>query len=238
MVLAQVRHGLREWGDMATGSASDLLRADHRQIEMRLDRLLISVKHRGEGIVSEVRDVFAEIRQLMELHVRKEEMVVYPFLRTKFPEVLGKMGEQHQYIAEVTAGMDELTGMDGMSLTERQCEELISLSKELFDVIQHHIVDEEDQLLRLADFASFRARTRLLGCQNGKPGSRPRADRDSDIGPLPERRCNALRIDGNGGLLPTARRDVRALARSPSATFLASFCDLVMEDHVHSETKD
>lgn len=47
--------------------------------------------------------------------------------------------------------MDELTGMDGMSLTERQCEELISLSKELFDVIQHHIVDEEDQLLRLAD---------------------------------------------------------------------------------------
>lgn len=151
MVLAHVRHGLREWGDMASGSASDLLRADHRQIEMRLDRLLMSVKHRGEGIVSEVRDVFAEIRQLMELHVRKEEMVVYPFLRTKFPEVLGEMGEQHQYIAEVTAGMDELTGMDGMSLTERQCEELISLSKELFDVIQHHIVDEEDQLLRLAD---------------------------------------------------------------------------------------
>lgn len=136
---------------MSCGSASDLLRADHRQIEMRLDRLLMSVKRRGEGIVSEVRDVFAEIRQLMELHVRKEEMVVYPFLRTKFPQVMGEMDEQHQYIAEVTAGMDELTGMDGKSLTERQCEELISLSKELFDVIQHHIVDEEDQLLRLAD---------------------------------------------------------------------------------------
>lgn len=142
---------MREWGEMASGSASDLLRADHRQIEMRLDRLLMTVKHRGERLVSEVRDVFAEIRQLMEVHVRKEEMVVYPFLRAKFPEVLGEMGEQHQYVAEVIAGMDELTGMDGMSLTERQCEELIRLSKELFDVIQHHIVDEEDQLLRLAD---------------------------------------------------------------------------------------
>lgn len=136
---------------MASGSASDLLRADHRQIEMRLDRLLMTVKHRGEGVVSEVRDVFAEIRHLMELHVRKEEMVVYPFLRTKFPELLEEMGDQHQYIAEVIAGMDELTGMDAKGLTDRQCEELIRLSKELFDVIQHHIVDEEDQLLRLAD---------------------------------------------------------------------------------------
>ena len=140
-----------ESSNMASGSALDLLRADHRQIEMWLDRLLMTVKHRCEGIVSEVRDVFAEIQQLMELHVRKEEMVVYPFLRTKFPEVLGEMDKQHHYIAEVTVGMDELTGMDGMGLTERQCEELIRLSKELFDVIQHHIVDEEDQLFRLAD---------------------------------------------------------------------------------------
>jgi hypothetical protein len=61
------------------------------------------------------------------------------------------MDKQHEYIAEVTAGMDELTGMAGKGLTERQFLELIRLSMELFDAIQHHIVDEEDQLVRLAD---------------------------------------------------------------------------------------
>jgi hypothetical protein len=34
---------------------------------------------------------------------------------------------------------------------ERQLAELTRFSIELCDVIQHHIVDEEDQLLRLAD---------------------------------------------------------------------------------------
>lgn len=136
---------------MASGPASDLLRADHRQIEMQLDRLLMTVKHRGEEMVSQVRDILAEIQQLMEPHVHKEETVVYPYLRAAFPELLGKMGEQHQYIAEVTAGVDELTRMGGKDLTERQFLELIRLSMELFDAIQHHIVDEEDQLLRLAD---------------------------------------------------------------------------------------
>ena len=41
--------------------------------------------------------------------------------------------------------------MAGKGLTERQFLELIRLSMELFDGIQHHIVNEEDQLLRPAD---------------------------------------------------------------------------------------
>jgi hypothetical protein len=41
--------------------------------------------------------------------------------------------------------------MAGKGLTERKFLELIRLSMELFDGIQHHIVKEEDQLLHLAD---------------------------------------------------------------------------------------
>jgi hemerythrin-like domain-containing protein len=136
---------------MASVAASDLLRTDHRQIEMALDRLLATVKHPCEGMVLQVGEIFAEIQRLMEPHVRKEENVFYPYLQTAFSELLAEMDKQHEYIAQVTAGMDELTGMAGKGLTERQFLELIRLSMELFDAIQHHIVDEEDQLLRLAD---------------------------------------------------------------------------------------
>jgi hemerythrin-like domain-containing protein len=136
---------------MASVPASDLLRADHRRIEMVLDRLLTTVKHPGEGMALQVRDIFAEIQRLMEPHVHKEENVFYPYLRAAFSELLAEMDEQHEYIAEVTAGIDELTGLAGKGLTERQLLELIRLSMELFDAIQHHIVEEEDRLLRLAD---------------------------------------------------------------------------------------
>jgi hemerythrin-like domain-containing protein len=136
---------------MASVPASDLLRADHRRIEMELDRLLTTVKHPGDGMVLQVRDISAEIQRLMKPHVHKEENVFYPYLRAAFSELLAEMDEQHEYIAEVTAGVDGLTGMAGKGLSERQFLELIRLSSELFDAIQHHIVYEEDQLLRLAD---------------------------------------------------------------------------------------
>jgi hypothetical protein len=42
---------------MASVAASDLLRTDHRQIEMALDRLLATVKHPCEGM--QVGEIFA-----------------------------------------------------------------------------------------------------------------------------------------------------------------------------------
>src|SRR5450759_2446883 len=94
---------------MASLAASDLLRTDHRQIEIALDRLLATVKHPCEGMVLQVGKIFAEIQRLMEPHVRKEENVFYPYLRAAFSELLAEMDEQHEYIAEVTDGVDELT---------------------------------------------------------------------------------------------------------------------------------
>jgi hemerythrin-like domain-containing protein len=131
--------------------ASDLLRADHRQIEMQIDRLLTIVKHPNQEMVLQVRDVFAEIEKLMVAHFHKEEKVFYPYLRTTLGELLAQMDEQHEYIKEVAQGVAELTGRGSGGLDGREVEELSRLSKELFNVIQHHIVDEENQLLRLAD---------------------------------------------------------------------------------------
>lgn len=136
---------------MTPQSACDLLRAEHRQIETQIDRLLTTVKHPDGGTVLQVRDAFAEIQNLMTSHAHKEEQVLYPYLRARFGELLAKMDQQHEYIAEVIESMEELTGMVGQGLPERQFRELIRLSMELFNVIQHHIVDEEDQLFRLAN---------------------------------------------------------------------------------------
>lgn len=131
--------------------ASDLLRADHRQIEIHIDRLLTAVKHPNQRMVFEVRAAFLEIRKLMASHFQKEEDCFYPYLRGTLGELLTQMEEQHDYIKEVTEGVFELTEGAGDGLDQRQFEELVRLSRELFNVIQHHIVDEENQLFRLAD---------------------------------------------------------------------------------------
>ena len=65
--------------------------------------------------------------------------------------MLSQLDEQHEYAREVERHLVELLEAIQSSPDERQRAELVRFSTELYDVIQHHIVDEEDQLLRLAD---------------------------------------------------------------------------------------
>jgi hemerythrin-like domain-containing protein len=67
------------------------------------------------------------------------------------PELLSQLDEQHEYAREVERHLVELLDAVPGAPNERQRAELVRFATELYDVIQHHIVDEEDQLLRLAD---------------------------------------------------------------------------------------
>jgi hemerythrin-like domain-containing protein len=136
---------------MSLMPASDLLRADHRQIEVWLDRLLEVAKHPTPDLISEVRRIFTQIQLLTAPHFIKEESVFYPRLRPRLPGLLAQLDEQHAYIREVEDSLRELTATVGGEPSDRGLAELVRFSVELFDTVQHHIVDEEDQLLRAAD---------------------------------------------------------------------------------------
>jgi hemerythrin-like domain-containing protein len=136
---------------MSATPASDLLRSEHRLVEMELDELLHAVKHPADGIVSELRRALSGVQRLLQPHFEKEEGVVYPYVRPQLPELLSQLDEQHEYAREVERHLAELLDAVQGAPNERQRAELVRFATELYDVIQHHIVDEEDQLLRLAD---------------------------------------------------------------------------------------
>jgi hemerythrin-like domain-containing protein len=136
---------------MSATPASDLLRSEHRLVETQIDQLLHAVKHPAGDIVSDVCRVLSGIQCLSRPHFQKEENVFYPSLRSQLPELLSQLDEQHEYVREVERHLVELLEAIQGSPDERQRAEIVRFSTELCDVIQHHIVDEEDQLLRLAD---------------------------------------------------------------------------------------
>ncbi len=136
---------------MTATPASDLLRSEHRLVETELDRLLHAVKHPADGIVSDLRWALAGVQRLLQPHFEKEEGVVYPYVRPQLPELLLQLDEQHEHAREVERHLVDLLEAIQGAPDERQRAELVRFATELYDVIQHHIVDEEDQLLRLAD---------------------------------------------------------------------------------------
>jgi len=136
---------------MSLTPASDVLRADHRQVEVWLDRLLEVAKRPTPTLIRDVRHIFGEIQSLTSPHFTKEESIFYPRLRPILPDLLAQMDEQHAYIREVEDNLQELIATVGDEPSDRELTELVRFSVELFDTVQHHIVDEEDQLLRVAD---------------------------------------------------------------------------------------
>jgi hypothetical protein len=136
---------------MSLTPASDMLRADHRQIEVWIDRLLEVAKHPPPDLINDVRRIFTEIQLLTVPHFNKEESVFYPRLRPILPDLLAQMDEWHAYIREVEDSLRELIATVGDEPSDRELAELVRFSDELFGTVQHYIMDGEDQLLRVAD---------------------------------------------------------------------------------------
>jgi hemerythrin-like domain-containing protein len=132
-------------------AACDHLRHDHRQMEECLDRLFAAVSHPGPELVAQVRSAISSLQRLQAVHFEKEESLFYPKLRSAFPDLLGKMDLQHQDVRELDHLVSELLSAPPEFPEARWADELRRSCVELHDRIQHHIVDEEDQLFRLAD---------------------------------------------------------------------------------------
>lgn len=119
-------------------------------MEVYLDRLLAALSHVTPALVSDICSTMANLQRLETSHFEKEESLFYPKLRPAFPDLLAQMDLQHQDIREVE---QHVAGMlaDAPELPDiRWLDEIRRSGTELYDRIQHHIVDEEDQLFGVA----------------------------------------------------------------------------------------
>jgi hemerythrin-like domain-containing protein len=131
--------------------ACDNLREDHRRIESYLDRLLTALQHLSVERIPEVQSIVGCIHQLSAVHFEKEEKILYPRLRLIQPQLLAQMDRQHEVVREVEAHVAEMLADPPQPPEARWLNELRCFGTELHDHIQHHIVDEEDQLFQVAD---------------------------------------------------------------------------------------
>lgn len=130
--------------------ACDHLRQDHRTIEERLDTLLAALLALSHDRIPEVQATVRDLQHLAAVHFRKEEEIFYPRLRPVASELLNRLDVQHEEVRELEHHLAELLADPPETPDARWLNELRTFGIEFHDRIQHHIVDEEDQLFRLA----------------------------------------------------------------------------------------
>ncbi|MEK7405656.1 MAG: hemerythrin domain-containing protein [Acidobacteriota bacterium] len=152
---------------MSLTPASDSLRAEHRRIEAYLDQLLAAVHQISEARLAGLRECSQAIGRLAAVHFRREEQVLFPRLRQAFPELPARMEEQHEYARQIERSLDEMLA-PGVPLDAERMAELRRFGLEFHAALQHHIIEEEDYLLRLADSELSEAEQQALADAMGE----------------------------------------------------------------------
>jgi hemerythrin-like domain-containing protein len=133
-----------------TEPACDHLRRDHRAIEDHLDTLLHALLNLAPERIPEIQAAVRSLQDLSAIHFAKEEEIFYPKLRPMAAELLASLDAQHEDVRELERHVTDLLAEPPQNPDSRWWNELRSFGIEFHDRIQHHIVDEEDHLFKLA----------------------------------------------------------------------------------------
>ena len=158
--------------------ATDLLRTEHRAIERLLEHFEGRLSNpQGEGLVA-LAKTFAEIQKHLASHFAKEDEVFYPALESTLAptdESIAKLTDDHSNVRDTTSAFAEVLGqaLPGSDRPVSLRAELSSLGWELWNLIHHHIEEEEQGLLAFADRtldseSQTRLAARMMGQQEGK----------------------------------------------------------------------
>lgn len=136
--------------------ATDQLRTEHRAMEGLLERFEGELSNpQGEGLLA-LAGTFAEIQKHLASHFTKEEEVFYPALAPALSAtdaVITKLNDDHSKVRETSSAFVEVLeqALPGSELPISLRAELSSLGWELWNLIHHHIEEEEQRLLAFAD---------------------------------------------------------------------------------------
>ena len=147
--------------------ATDQLRTEHRAMQRLLERFEGELGDpQGEGLLA-LAKTFAEIQKHLASHFAKEDGIFYPALASALGATdaeITKLLDDHTDVREASLAMEELLNQvsPGTDLPVSQRAELSSLGWELWNLIHHHIEEEEQGLLAFADRRlDLEAQTRL-----------------------------------------------------------------------------
>jgi hemerythrin-like domain-containing protein len=136
--------------------ATELLRREHREMELLLQRFEVELGNpQGEGLLA-LAETFSGIQNHLAKHFRKEEEVFYPALAPELGATgleITNLNDDHTSVREVSSAFQGLLDRapPGRELAISARAELSSLGWELWNLIHHHIAEEEDGLLAFAD---------------------------------------------------------------------------------------
>lgn len=117
---------------------AEYISAKHRRIEEALDAL-IEALHGGDAPAALER--FRAAWRWAEPHLEAEEQVLFPAVRAGFGKLVAKMEEQHAQVRELAAALEQ-AGADAA--------DFLPLGRRFHALLQHHLIEEERDLVTLA----------------------------------------------------------------------------------------
>ena len=132
------------------GSVVDIIKTDHQKVNEQL----MELEKRVQGRPTSQHPVFPTMKQMLLGHMAAEEELVYPLLeqemRQKVQEAIREHNEVRQHLEHLTAG----------NMPEDEWARHLQMMKQ---GIQHHVQEEESQVLPAAQRIVGDQRLRELG---------------------------------------------------------------------------
>lgn len=122
---------------ISSGDVVDLILADHREFE----RLFRALRNREEDRPDRLR----ELADLLVAHALAEESEVYPRLKNRAP---GEREEIEHGVEEHAEGHEMLARLQGVA--DVDSEEFEEALEDLVEAVNHHIDEEEREILNAA----------------------------------------------------------------------------------------
>lgn len=116
----------------------DMLRNDHQTVRTALERIIGS----GSGAEKTREDLFAKLKDELEIHTKFEEEVFYPTFREdkndkEAREEVKDALDEHKEAKQMLAKLEKM---------DKTSDEFVETIKELKEALEHHIHDEEDEI--------------------------------------------------------------------------------------------
>lgn len=117
---------------------ADYIGGEHRRIEEALEALTEALREGDAAALERFRAVW----RLAEPHLRAEEGALFPALRPGFERLVLKMEDQHAQVREAATAFEVAAGSGSA--------DLFPLGRRFHALLQHHLIEEERDLVALA----------------------------------------------------------------------------------------
>lgn len=146
-------------------NAIELLKKDHRTVKSLFESFE-KAKEKDEG--TSKAELFASIKEELDVHARVEEEIFYPAFdgaakEEDDKELVLEAGEEHKQVKTLLAELEEL-GPDDETFDAKM--------KVLKDNVEHHVEEEEGEMFQSAREVLSEDRIKELGAQMEEEKSR------------------------------------------------------------------